>query len=142
MSKGASELVVSAASSVLASLYAREVLEGHFFFSFGLPFLSSTCLFRAAHLVCLLLSLKEANMSYAWCLEGKMKERFLYMRCAVFFLCSFAHLYEGSMKSCKNTVSFLLQFLVPCFHVQKLSEMSTKNYFFEGGMLLVISVFN
>jgi len=84
-------------------------------------------------------------MSYAWCLEGKMKGPFLHVRYVVLFVYSFAHLWEGNMKSWKNRVSFLLQFLVPCFHLQKFSEMSTKNYFFEGGMLLTISgdsVFN
>lgn len=64
----ASEPAVCAASPVLASLDAREVLEGFFY---GLLFLSRTCLFRASCLVCLLLS-SETNMSYAWCLEGKM----------------------------------------------------------------------
>lgn len=70
-------------------------------------------------------------MSYAWCLEGKMKELILHMRYAVFFLCSFARLCVGNMNSCKNAVSLLLQFLVPCYHFQKFSEMTTKNYFLK-----------
>jgi len=59
LSRGAPEPLVCAISSILASFDAREVLEGlFFFFFFPLAYLSlaATCLFRAAHLVCLLLS--------------------------------------------------------------------------------------
>lgn len=75
-------------------------------------------------------------MSHVWCLEGKMKGPLLHMRDTVFFLCSFTHIYEGNLKSCKSAVSFLLLFLVSCSYFQKFSEITAKNSFFEDGMLL------
>lgn len=58
------------------------------------------------------------------------------MRYTIFFLCSFAHLYEGNLKSCRSAVSFLLLFMVPCFDLQKFSEIPAKNSFFEDEMML------
>lgn len=68
------ETVVCAASSVLVSLDAREVLERPFF-SVGLPFLSRTCLFRAAHLVCLLSSKGGKCLMYG-VLKGRCRKPF------------------------------------------------------------------